>query len=84
MMGKKTLILNGSPRPEVNTAHLIHALQAELEGEVLELSAFRAKIAPCVDCRRCWETARCAVRDEMDLNTRMISTAWCWRRRCTS
>lgn len=67
MMGKKTLILNGSPRPEGNTAHLIHALQAELEGEVLELSAFRAKIAPCVDCRRCWETARCAVRDEMDL-----------------
>ena len=66
-MGKRTLILNGSPRPEGNTVHLIRALRAELEGEVLELSAFRANVAPCVDCRRCWETARCAVRDEMDL-----------------
>ena len=66
-MSKKTLIINGSPRPEGNTVHLIRALRQELDGEVLELSAFRAKIAPCVDCRRCWTTAQCAVRDEMDL-----------------
>lgn len=63
----KTLILNGSPRPAGNTAYLIRALREELEGEVLELSAFRANIAPCVDCRGCWETARCVVRDDMEL-----------------
>ena len=63
----RTLILNGSPRPAGNTAYLIHALREELEGEVMELSAFRANIAPCVDCRGCWETAKCVVRDDMDL-----------------
>lgn len=63
----KTLILNGSPRPAGNTAYLIRALREELDGEVVELSAFRADIAPCVDCRGCWETAQCVVRDDMDL-----------------
>ena len=65
-MSRKTLILNGSPRPQGNTAWLIGELKKQLEGEVVELSAFRSKIAPCVDCRSCWTTAKCAVRDEMD------------------
>lgn len=64
-MSRKTLILNGSPRVEGNTAALIQELKKHLEGEVMELSAFRSKIAPCVDCRGCWKTARCVVKDEM-------------------
>ena len=63
----KTLIINGSPRLNGNTAALIGELKKHLEGEVIELSAFRSKIAPCVDCRGCWKTARCVVRDEMDV-----------------
>jgi len=63
----KTLIVNGSPRPKGDTAALIAALKAELKGEVVELSAFRSRIAPCVDCRKCMKTAKCAVRDEMDI-----------------
>ena len=63
----KTLILNGSPRPNGNTADLIRELRKDLTGEVIELSAYRSNIAPCVDCRGCWTTARCVVRDEMDL-----------------
>jgi multimeric flavodoxin WrbA len=63
----KTLILNGSPRPNGNTVALINELKRHLEGEVIELSAFRSSIAPCVDCRGCWETARCVVRDDMDV-----------------
>jgi len=62
---RKTLIINGSPRIEGNTAVLIAHLRRHLEGEVVELSAFRSDIAPCVDCRGCWETARCVVQDEM-------------------
>ena len=65
-MARKTLIINGSPRPNGNTAALIAQLKTRLEGEVVELSAFRSDIAPCVDCRSCWTTARCAVRDEME------------------
>ncbi len=64
---KTTLILNGSPRPEGNTAYLISQLRKELQGEVIELSAFRDKIAPCIDCRACWNTAKCVVHDQMDL-----------------
>lgn len=64
-MARKTLILNGSPRPGGNTAFLISGLRRHLEGEVIELSAFRSNIAPCVDCRGCWTTAKCVVKDEM-------------------
>ena len=63
----KTLIINGSPRPNGNTVALIDELKRHLEGEVIELSAFRSNIAPCVDCRSCWTTARCVVRDDMEV-----------------
>ena len=66
-MSRKTLIINGSPRPKGNTARLIEELKAHLEGEVLEISAFRSNIAPCVDCRGCWKTAKCVVKDEMQV-----------------
>ena len=63
----KTLLINGSPRPEGNTAALIRELKQYLKGEIIEISAFYSNIAPCVDCRGCWETAQCVVHDEMDL-----------------
>ena len=63
----KTLIINGSPRREGNTVALIQILKEHLEGEVVEISAFYSDIAPCVDCRGCWETARCVVHDEMQV-----------------
>ena len=63
----KTLIINGSPRLHGNTVALIDELKKHLEGEIIELSAFRSNIAPCVDCRSCWTTAKCVVRDEMDV-----------------
>ena len=66
-MAKKTLIINGSPRREGNTVELIRELKKHLDGEVVELSAFYSDIAPCVDCRGCWETAECVVHDEMQV-----------------
>ena len=66
-MKRKTLILNGSPRPDGNTAALIAHLRRHLDGEVVELSAFRSNIAPCVDCRGCWKDAKCKVHDEMQV-----------------
>lgn len=63
----KTLIINGSPRPNGDTAFLIGQLKARLKGEVVEISAFRSNIAPCVDCRGCWADAKCVVRDDMDI-----------------
>jgi multimeric flavodoxin WrbA len=63
----KTLIINGSPRINGDTAALIGELRKNLHGEVVELSVFRSHIAPCVDCRGCRDTARCVVHDEMDM-----------------
>ena len=63
---KKTLIIFGSPRPQGNTALLVQQLKSHLQGEVVELPVFHCHIAPCVDCRGCWKTARCVVQDEME------------------
>lgn len=67
LMARKTLIINGSPRVNGNTAALIQELRRHLQGEIIEISAFRSHIAPCVDCRGCWETAKCVVHDEMQI-----------------
>ena len=63
----KTLIINGSPRPDGNTVALLRELKKYLPGEVVEVSAFYSNIAPCVDCRGCWKTARCVVDDDMQV-----------------
>ena len=64
---KKTLIINGSPRVDGDCAALIGELRKHLRGDIAEISAFWSDIAPCVDCRGCWETARCIVDDEMSV-----------------
>lgn len=66
-MPRKTLIINGSPRVNGNTAALIACLREHLDGEIVEVSAFRSNIAPCVDCRGCWKTAKCVVHDDMQI-----------------
>lgn len=64
---KRTLIINGSPRRHGDTVALIEEMKKTLEGEVVEISAFRSNIAPCIDCRGCKATAKCVVHDEMDI-----------------
>lgn len=63
----KTLIVNGSPRPNGDTVALLTALKEELKGEVVEISAFRSDVSPCIDCRKCANTGECVIRDDMDL-----------------
>ena len=62
-----TLILNGSPRPFGDTAALIAALREGLRGRVTQVDCCRARISPCLDCRRCAKEPGCAVHDEMDV-----------------
>ena len=62
----RTLVLNGSPRKDGDTAALVQELRKGLAGEVEELSAFYGNISPCVDCRSCNERPGCAIRDGMD------------------
>lgn len=60
-----TLIVNGSPRPQGDTASLLGRLLERLDGEALVVNAYRPDISPCVDCRTCWREDRCAQEDGM-------------------
>ncbi len=62
----KTLILNGSPRKNGDTAALLSALRNSLGGEFVEVRAYSCNIAPCVDCRYCVTHPSCAIHDDMD------------------
>jgi multimeric flavodoxin WrbA len=64
-MSRKTLIINGSPRTHGDTAALIGELCRHLHGEFTELSAFRAELAPCIDCRACRNVRGCVFDDDM-------------------
>ena len=61
----KTLILNGSPRKNGDTASLLALVREALPGEILEVRAYSAAISPCVDCRFCWQHPGCSIQDEM-------------------
>ncbi|MDR1589549.1 MAG: NAD(P)H-dependent oxidoreductase [Oscillospiraceae bacterium] len=61
----KTLIINGSPRADGDTTALLRRLRLDLRGECTELSAYRANISPCVDCRSCWTVRGCVIDDDM-------------------
>ena len=61
----KTLILNGSPRKEGDTAALLKELKKHLQGEILEINAFEANLSPCTDCRYCKTNEGCCKKDGM-------------------
>jgi multimeric flavodoxin WrbA len=68
----KTLIINGSPHRDGDTAGLLVVLKSRLTHNYAELSAYRGNISPCVDCRHCWKEPKCAIDDDMRVITRMI------------
>lgn len=61
----KTLIFNGSPRKNGDTAALLNRLKAEIGGEFHQIDAYFCEIKPCRDCRYCWMHNGCAIKDEM-------------------
>ena len=63
----KTLIINGSPRVDGDTAFLVRELKKQLDGDIVEISAYRNKISPCLDCRKCWESPKCVIQDDMQI-----------------
>ena len=61
----KTLILNGSPRKNGDTASLINKLIELLDGDYKIINTYYSNISPCIDCRYCWENTGCSINDEM-------------------
>lgn len=62
---KNTLIFNGSPRKNGNTAFLIDELTKRLKGSSKIINAYSCNISPCMDCRFCRTHGSCAVNDGM-------------------
>ena len=62
-----TLIFDGSPHKNGDTAALIEAFCGELGGAAERIRAYemQGKIAACTDCRACWKKTGCAIRDGM-------------------
>ncbi len=61
----KTLIFNGSPRPEGDTSSLIRGVTGKLQGEYRQVDAYGTDIASCVDCRWCFSHPGCQICDGM-------------------
>ena len=61
----KTLIFNGSPKRNGDTAALIGEFTKYLNGDVWIVSSHFDKISPCLDCRHCWNNPGCIINDTM-------------------
>lgn len=61
----RTLILNGSPRKNGDTAAMIACLQQHLTGETKVICAYDGNISPCIDCRACRRIDGCIISDGM-------------------
>ncbi|MCR4966182.1 MAG: flavodoxin family protein [Bacteroidales bacterium] len=63
--GRKTLIFNGSPRKQGDTAALVRVLTDALTGEFRVVDCYREDISPCIDCRHCRQEKKCVLEDAM-------------------
>ena len=61
----KTLIFHGSPRKNGDTSGLVNKLLEGLKGEYKIVRAYDCGIAPCIDCRYCWDNGGCCIQDHM-------------------
>lgn len=59
-----TVIINGSPHDDGDTAALINAVKEQLDGEFCQFDAYDDDILPCRDCRACWVNDSCAIKDD--------------------
>ncbi|MBR1442180.1 MAG: flavodoxin family protein [Firmicutes bacterium] len=61
----KTIIINGSPRKNGNTAALTERIVSLLKGDAKVISPYFMNIAPCTDCRFCYGENECIIKDDM-------------------
>lgn len=60
----KTLIINGSPRKNGDTAYFIERIKREKKIDCHIISAYYADFSPCIDCRQC-TNGQCIYNDEL-------------------
>lgn len=65
-MSIKVLIINGSPRSNGNTSHMLHWIQSDLEKEGITCEYYQLggkDIKSCKSCWRCSQTGKCWQED---------------------
>ena len=61
----KTLVIIGAARPNGHTRKMVDLFLENLDGEKEIIDAYRTDVKPCMDCRYCWKTKACAIKDGM-------------------
>lgn len=65
MTAFRSLVLNGSPRPDGNSMVLARAVADAMGGEADEEALYRRKITPCRACGACERALPCPLADDM-------------------
>lgn len=71
----RTIIINGSPRANGDTAYIINNLIPLLNGSHKTISSCTTNISPCTDCRYCHTHSSCILKDEMQTLYKEINFA---------
>ena len=61
----KTLVIIGAARPNGHTRKMVDLFLENLDGEKEIIDAYRTDVKPCMDCRYCWKTKACVIKDGM-------------------
>ena len=61
----KTLVIFGAARQKGHTKQMVDLFLEHLDGEKEIIDAYRTDVKPCMDCRYCWKTKACAIKDGM-------------------
>ena len=59
----KTLVIFGAARQKGHTKQMVDLFLEHLDGEKEIIDAYRTDVKPCMDCRYCWKTKACAIKD---------------------
>lgn len=57
----KTLILNGSPRPNGSTSYIVKKISEKISCDIIDSYFFN--YSPCTDCAKCTHTGECIFND---------------------
>lgn len=74
----KVIILNGSPKPEGNTATALHEVEKVLNQQGIEtewIHVGHKLIHGCIACNKCWDTNVCAFGDIVNEISEKIDAA---------
>lgn len=71
----KTVIINGSPRKNGDTAALLNHYKKEMGGTIVSFDTHAGRIASCLACGGCDKQAGCVIQDDLQSLLKAVDTA---------